>query len=94
MDRNMEGKVDIMDVQAYFLKLGIPVEPNEAKRLLRRVNKNHKECIEYTEWRKFLLFLPLCDMGSVAQFWRHGAVSLFGEISHHFRYNLFTRYIL
>lgn len=83
MDRNMAGKVDLIDVQVYFLKFGIPLEPNEAKYLLRRVNGNNIDSIEYSEWRKFLLFLPICDIGNVAQFWRHGAVchSCFSLIS-------------
>lgn len=76
MDRNMQGKVDLLDVQAYFIKLGIPIEPSEAKRLLRRIDKNNNNCIEYEEWRKFLLFLPISDLASVTQFWRYGAVSL------------------
>eukprot|EP00108_Taenia_solium_P009756 TsM_000031200 transcript=TsM_000031200 gene=TsM_000031200 len=74
MDRNMQGKVDLLDVQAYFIKLGIPIEPSEAKRLLRRIDKNNNDCIEYEEWRKFLLFLPISDLASVTQFWRHGAI--------------------
>ena len=76
MDRNMQGKVDLMDVQAYFMKIGIPIEPNEAKHLLRRIDRNNNDCIEYEEWRKFLLFLPIGDLASVTQFWRHGAVRL------------------
>uniref|UniRef100_A0A5K3F9C2 EF-hand domain-containing protein n=2 Tax=Mesocestoides corti TaxID=53468 RepID=A0A5K3F9C2_MESCO len=74
MDRNMQGKVDLMDIQAYFMKLGIPLEPTEAKGLLRRMDKNNDDHIEYEEWRKFLLFLPICDLASVTQFWRHGAI--------------------
>ncbi|CDS36873.1 calcium binding mitochondrial carrier protein [Echinococcus multilocularis] len=74
MDRNMQGKVDLLDIQAYFIKLGILIEPTEAKRLLRRIDKNNNDCIEYEEWRKFLLFLPISDLASVTQFWRHGAI--------------------
>lgn len=76
----MLGKVDIMDILAYFMKLGVPVEPNEAKRLLRRMDKNNNNCIEYEEWRKFLLFFPFGDIASVTKFWRHGAVCLFSTI--------------
>lgn len=75
MDRNMQGKVDYIDIQAYFMKLGIPVDANEAKHLLRRIDSNNNDCIEYEEWRKFLLFLPIHNIASVTQFWRHGAVS-------------------
>lgn len=71
----MQGKVDYIDIQAYFMKLGIPVDPDEAKHLLRRIDRNNNDCIEYEEWRKFLLFLPISNIASVTQFWRHGAVS-------------------
>nr|CDS29952.1 calcium binding mitochondrial carrier protein [Hymenolepis microstoma] len=74
MDRNMQGKVDYIDIQAYFMKLGIPIDPDEAKHLLRRIDRNNNDCIEYEEWRKFLLFLPISNIVCVTQFWRHGAV--------------------
>ncbi|VDL91280.1 unnamed protein product [Schistocephalus solidus] len=67
-------RLDLVDIQTYFLKLGIPIELAEAKRLLKRMNKTDAQEIEYSEWRKFLLFQPICDLESIAHYWRNGCV--------------------
>uniref|UniRef100_A0A0X3PS71 Calcium-binding mitochondrial carrier protein SCaMC-3 n=2 Tax=Schistocephalus solidus TaxID=70667 RepID=A0A0X3PS71_SCHSO len=74
LDRKLEGRLDLVDIQTYFLKLGIPIELAEAKRLLKRMNKTDAQEIEYSEWRKFLLFQPICDLESIAHYWRNGCV--------------------
>ncbi|KAJ5800182.1 uncharacterized protein N7518_002250 [Penicillium psychrosexuale] len=59
IDRNKNGEIDKMELRNAFSRSGVTVSSAKLDRFFAEVDKNHDGVISYTEWRDFLLFLPL-----------------------------------
>ncbi|CAG8334849.1 unnamed protein product [Penicillium salamii] len=59
IDRNHNGEIDKAELQNAFASSGVTVSGAKLDRFFAEVDKNNDGVISYTEWRDFLLFLPL-----------------------------------
>ncbi|KAJ5943356.1 hypothetical protein N7516_003524 [Penicillium verrucosum] len=59
IDRDHNGEIDKMELRNAFSRSGVTVSSAKLDRFFAEVDKNNDGVISYTEWRDFLLFLPL-----------------------------------
>ncbi|KAJ5770442.1 uncharacterized protein N7511_002493 [Penicillium nucicola] len=59
IDRNHNGEIDKNELRNAFAQSGVTVSSAKLDRFFAEVDKNNDGVISYTEWRDFLLFLPL-----------------------------------
>ncbi|KAJ5782610.1 hypothetical protein N7457_004384 [Penicillium paradoxum] len=59
IDRNHNGEIDKSELGNAFSRCGVTVSSAKLDRFFDQVDKNNDGVITYTEWRDFLLFLPL-----------------------------------
>ncbi|KAJ5295521.1 hypothetical protein PENANT_c001G08278 [Penicillium antarcticum] len=59
IDRNHNGEIDKSELKNAFAQSGVTVSSAKLDRFFAEVDKNNDGVISYTEWRDFLLFLPL-----------------------------------
>ncbi|KAJ5479586.1 hypothetical protein N7530_005095 [Penicillium desertorum] len=59
IDRDQNGEIDKIELRNAFSRSGVTVSNAKLDRFFAEVDKNHDGVISYTEWRDFLLFLPL-----------------------------------
>ncbi|KAI5701755.1 hypothetical protein M8J75_013019 [Diaphorina citri] len=71
LDKNQDGKIDLQELQKAFQELGIDIDENEAKKLLKRMDKDGSLEISFNEWRDFLLYCPFSDIRELIKYWRH-----------------------
>lgn len=79
LDKDGDGKVNLDDLIAGFMELGIEIEEAEALKLLKRVDQDDSLIISYDEWRDFLLLAPSHDIHGLINFWRHSTYLDMGE---------------
>ncbi|KAJ5200453.1 Calcium-binding EF-hand [Penicillium cf. griseofulvum] len=59
IDRDNSGEIDKTELRNAFSRSGVTVSNAKLDRFFAEVDKNNDGVISYTEWRDFLLFLPL-----------------------------------
>ncbi|KAJ5106749.1 hypothetical protein N7456_003424 [Penicillium angulare] len=59
IDRNHNGEIDKNELRNAFAQSGVTVSNAKLDEFFSEVDKNNDGVISYTEWRDFLLFLPL-----------------------------------
>ncbi|KAJ5102044.1 hypothetical protein NUU61_004266 [Penicillium alfredii] len=59
IDRNHNGEIDKAELRSAFASSGVTVSSAKLDQFFAEVDKNNDGVISYTEWRDFLLFLPL-----------------------------------
>ncbi|KAJ5952646.1 uncharacterized protein N7479_011059 [Penicillium vulpinum] len=59
IDRDHSGAIDKTELRNAFSRSGVTVSNAKLDRFFAEVDKNNDGVISYTEWRDFLLFLPL-----------------------------------
>ncbi|XP_045623014.1 mitochondrial adenyl nucleotide antiporter SLC25A23 isoform X1 [Procambarus clarkii] len=79
LDANSDGRVDERELKSSFQKLGIHIDNDEAKRLLRRMDKDGTLDISFDEWRDYLLFHPSANLHDIILYWRHATNLDVGE---------------
>ncbi|XP_030372657.1 calcium-binding mitochondrial carrier protein SCaMC-3 isoform X2 [Scaptodrosophila lebanonensis] len=79
LDKNRDGKVDLDELISAFKDLGLDIEPDEAKKLLTRMDKDGSLNISFNEWRDFMLLAPSSDIHDLIKFWRHSTYLDIGE---------------
>ncbi|CAF4109534.1 unnamed protein product [Rotaria sp. Silwood2] len=58
VDAAHQGKFDAEDLVFYFKKLGITIELEEAKKLVKKMDQDHSLQISFDEWRSFFMANP------------------------------------
>ncbi|KAM7249361.1 hypothetical protein ACFE04_019888 [Oxalis oulophora] len=79
IDRNKDGKIDQEELVRAFKELGVEIDLKEAKKLLKRMDKDGNLEISYNEWRDFLLYCPFTDIHDLIKYWRHSTYLDIGE---------------
>ncbi|KAK7583790.1 hypothetical protein V9T40_004753 [Parthenolecanium corni] len=79
IDKNKDGKIDQDELVRAFKDLGIEIDFKEAKKLLKRMDKDGNLEISYNEWRDFLLYCPFTDIHDLIKYWRHSTYLDIGE---------------
>lgn len=79
LDANSDGRVDEKELRSSFHRLGIDIDHDEAKRLLKRMDKDGTLDISFDEWRDYLLFHPSANLHDIIQYWRHATNLDIGE---------------
>jgi solute carrier family 25 (mitochondrial phosphate transporter), member 23/24/25/41 len=64
IDTSRNGKLEFEEVQAALEQTGIQIHPTLLHAFFNSVDANHDGVIEFTEWRDFLLLVPL-DRASI-----------------------------
>ncbi|KAJ5690509.1 hypothetical protein N7462_004901 [Penicillium macrosclerotiorum] len=59
IDRNHNGEIDKAELKSAFSQSGVTVSSAKLDEFFAEIDKNNDGVITYTEWRDFLLFLPL-----------------------------------
>ncbi|KAJ5938953.1 hypothetical protein N7466_002087 [Penicillium verhagenii] len=59
IDHDHNGEIDKIELRNAFAKSGVTVSSSKLDEFFAEVDKNNDGVISYTEWRDFLLFLPL-----------------------------------
>ncbi|KAJ5178299.1 uncharacterized protein N7500_000998 [Penicillium coprophilum] len=59
IDRDNSREIDKTELRNAFSRSGVTVSSSKLDRFFAEVDKNNDGVISYTEWRDFLLFLPL-----------------------------------
>ncbi|KAJ5141875.1 hypothetical protein N7526_002870 [Penicillium atrosanguineum] len=59
IDRNHNGEIDKAELRSAFSQSGVTVSNARLDEFFAEVDKNSDGVITYTEWRDFLLFMPL-----------------------------------
>ncbi|KAJ6113531.1 hypothetical protein N7523_006848 [Penicillium sp. IBT 18751x] len=59
IDRNHNGEIDKAELRTAFSQSGVTVSNAKLDEFFAEVDKNNDGVITYTEWRDFLLFMPL-----------------------------------
>lgn len=79
LDKNKDGKIDQDELIRAFEELGIEIDTKEAKKLLKRMDKDGTLEISFNEWRDFLLYCPYTDLHDLIKYWRHSTYLDIGE---------------
>ncbi|XP_071522196.1 mitochondrial adenyl nucleotide antiporter SLC25A23 isoform X3 [Panulirus ornatus] len=79
LDANSDGRVDERELRTSFKRLGIHIDDVEAKRLLKRMDKDGTLDISFDEWRDYLLFHPSANLHDIILYWRHATNLDVGE---------------
>ncbi|XP_042212216.1 calcium-binding mitochondrial carrier protein SCaMC-3-like isoform X3 [Homarus americanus] len=79
LDANSDGRVDERELKTSFQRLGVHIGDDEAKRLLRRMDKDGTLDISFDEWRDYLLFHPSANLHDIILYWRHATNLDIGE---------------
>ncbi|KAJ5945608.1 hypothetical protein N7454_002447 [Penicillium verhagenii] len=59
IDHDHNGEIDKIELRNAFAESGVTVSSSKLDEFFAEVDKNNDGVISYTEWRDFLLFLPL-----------------------------------
>ncbi|XP_018022019.1 calcium-binding mitochondrial carrier protein SCaMC-1 isoform X3 [Hyalella azteca] len=79
LDANKDGRVDEVELISSFEALGIGITREEARGLLRRMDKDGTLEISFDEWRDYLLFHPSANLRDIILYWRHATNLDVGE---------------
>ncbi|CAF0849929.1 unnamed protein product, partial [Rotaria sordida] len=85
VDAAHQGKFDANDLVYYFKKLGIIVELEEARKLIKKMDQDHSLQISFDEWRSFFLTNPAAlesitsDPRAMLRYWRSAPYLDLGE---------------
>ncbi|CAF0738764.1 unnamed protein product [Didymodactylos carnosus] len=79
LDTSHHGKFDVTDLVYYFKKLGIPLDLDEANKLVQKMDSDHSLEITWNEWRSFMLFTPSLEAHDMLQYWRHASLLDLGD---------------
>ncbi|XP_075895553.1 mitochondrial adenyl nucleotide antiporter SLC25A24-like isoform X1 [Nelusetta ayraudi] len=79
LDRNKDGHVDAAEIQHSLRSIGVNISLDEAKRILKRMDKDGTMTIDWSEWRDHFLFIPLANMEDVARYWKRSMMLDTGE---------------
>ncbi|KAK7095207.1 mitochondrial adenyl nucleotide antiporter SLC25A25-like isoform X1 [Littorina saxatilis] len=74
IDTNDDGSIDAGEIVESFKKLGVSIDPAEAKRLLKRMDKDGTLKIDWNEWRNYLILSPSANLQDILHYWRHSSV--------------------
>ncbi|KAK7095208.1 calcium-binding mitochondrial carrier protein SCaMC-2-like isoform X2 [Littorina saxatilis] len=81
IDTNDDGSIDAGEIVESFKKLGVSIDPAEAKRLLKRMDKDGTLKIDWNEWRNYLILSPSANLQDILHYWRHSSIIDIGENS-------------
>ncbi|XP_064649161.1 calcium-binding mitochondrial carrier protein SCaMC-2-like isoform X2 [Lineus longissimus] len=81
LDVNNDGHLDAHEIKESLKKLGINIEPAEAERLMRRMDRDKTLKVDWTEWRDYLLLHPSSDIHDIVHYWTHSIIIDIGENS-------------
>ncbi|CAF2454935.1 unnamed protein product [Rotaria sp. Silwood2] len=85
VDAAHQGKFDAEDLVFYFKKLGITIELEEAKKLVKKMDQDHSLQISFDEWRSFFMANPAIlesvtnDPRVMLRYWRSASYLDLGE---------------
>lgn len=79
IDTNDDGSIDKEEIIESFKRLGVAIDPNEADKLLSKMDKDNTLKIEWSEWRDYLLLSPSQNIDEILQHWRHASMIDVGE---------------
>lgn len=71
IDVNRDGRLDKVEIQNAFKRLGIRIEDEEANRLIKKIKKDGSVSISFEEWRDYLILHPAEEITELMNFWRH-----------------------
>nr|CAH8848392.1 unnamed protein product [Trichobilharzia regenti] len=79
IDQNNDERIDVGEIQSAMKRLGVNVNEADAKKLLKRMDKDGSLDIDYKEWRDFLLFSGTSKIDEIFRYWRHTTAIDIGE---------------
>lgn len=71
--------IDASEIVKAFKDLGVNIDPVEAEKLLKRMDKDGTLKIDFNEWREFLWLLPSNDLRDIFHYWRHSTIIDIGD---------------
>ncbi|XP_064616748.1 calcium-binding mitochondrial carrier protein SCaMC-2-like [Liolophura sinensis] len=71
LDKNKDGQLDLDEIMQAFTELGFEMEPEEVKDLMKKLDKDGNNTIDWHEWRDFLLLNSGASIRDIMDYWRH-----------------------
>ncbi|XP_076822174.1 mitochondrial adenyl nucleotide antiporter SLC25A25-like [Clavelina lepadiformis] len=79
MDRDKDGRLTSHEIEEALSSVGFEVTKDEAKQILRRMDKDGTSTIDLDEWVEHHLLHPSADIRDIVSYWKHGTYIDIGE---------------
>ncbi|XP_019850971.1 PREDICTED: calcium-binding mitochondrial carrier protein SCaMC-3-like [Amphimedon queenslandica] len=79
VDANKDGAIDSDEIKVKLSEINIRISDEDAKKLLRKMDKDGDVKITWEEWRDFLLLHPNTNWKEISKVWRHATFGNIGE---------------
>eukprot|EP01117_Protostelium_nocturnum_P007020 TRINITY_DN2515_c0_g1_i1.p1 TRINITY_DN2515_c0_g1~~TRINITY_DN2515_c0_g1_i1.p1 ORF type:complete len:463 (-),score=143.75 TRINITY_DN2515_c0_g1_i1:67-1455(-) len=80
LDTNKNGKLELDEVKASLLKVGLPAEDEDVVRLMKRMDRDGDGVINYEEWKELLLWIPSTKTESLMRYWANASTLFIDEM--------------
>lgn len=79
LDRNNDGRIDIMEVKQSLADLGVDISKEEAGKILQSIDVDGTMTVDWSEWREHFLFNPATNLQEIIRYWKHTTVLDIGD---------------
>lgn len=79
LDKNNDGRIDIMEIKQSFKSLGLDISKEEAEKILQSIDMDGTMTVDWSEWREHFLFNPATNLQEIIRYWKHSTVLDIGD---------------
>ncbi|KAK7889552.1 hypothetical protein WMY93_025112 [Mugilogobius chulae] len=79
LDKNNDGRIDIMEIKQSLADLGLDISKDEAQKILQSIDVDGTMTVDWAEWREHFLFNPATNLQEIIRYWKHTTVLDIGD---------------
>ncbi|XP_072294675.1 mitochondrial adenyl nucleotide antiporter SLC25A24-like [Eucyclogobius newberryi] len=79
LDRNNDGRIDIMEIKQSLSDLGMDISKEEAQKILQSIDVDGTMTVDWSEWREHFLFNSATNLQEIIRYWKHSTVLDIGD---------------
>uniref|UniRef100_A0A673CRX5 EF-hand domain-containing protein n=1 Tax=Sphaeramia orbicularis TaxID=375764 RepID=A0A673CRX5_9TELE len=79
LDKNNDGKIDIMEIKQSLADLGLDISKEDAQKILQSIDADGTMTVDWNEWREHFLFNPATNLQEIIRYWKHSTVLDIGD---------------
>ncbi|KAJ8277966.1 hypothetical protein GJAV_G00082220 [Gymnothorax javanicus] len=79
LDKNNDGRIDVMEVKQSLADLGMDISKENAEKILNSIDADGTMTVDWNEWREHFLFNPATSLQEIIRYWKHSTVLDIGD---------------
>ncbi|XP_046905827.1 calcium-binding mitochondrial carrier protein SCaMC-1 [Hypomesus transpacificus] len=79
LDKNNDGRIDLMEIKQSLADLGMVVSKEDAEKILQSIDVDGTMSVDWNEWKEHFLFNPATSLQEIIRYWKHSTVLDIGD---------------